>query len=982
MRVDAPATSYTTKIDVFSTMLVVWECWSCRRAYSDSFELNRAELNSYVKRGNLPSLSHFPPFLEAFVKFGLEMDPDKRPDASQLFDILLNEEHVLENIQDSRYQNDAAVPFLFGESFESVFASIMAKSPTAAMDGAGDDDGDSNPGIRSRAEVDLQHALNGLIYLIANCPCFLLPPKTYTGLLNKMHELLEASEQTNPFAVVVAWEQYAPPLMLKLQNFILLGGDAHIEAIVTIIALFTSIANKSAKMQFLELFVAESQNDDDDEGDIQELMSCLLTILTTPQLRHRCSTWSMTGLLKVMADVIAVCQVGKYFTKESTLEVVATLNEISGNPMLHRQSSSIQNGYVDVVPEEDSLPEEDSYDNALLTQVARLSTQLCALGHVHSSLPVRRIISDSGLIGRLLKHDTDPKHGTDLVFHLSRLLCVTRAAVAIETENGTVDESDLSVRRLTEWLVTIPWNDVPRRENTDDVDVLHQGSLVSHRLHTAIIDAILVQVSAEISANSDALALVLYAVYANHNIASDAEVDTTTLLNMVDGKQVLHPELPAPLRIFKDASSGCEVLAGLLQECADGTKIDEHLSGKTLWICVHLVYICLTTLSKAWPPKASGAASLAMCKGAIKKFAAKGAEAEIPRLLAELIPTLIDVANGRQASELGGFRPLAAKAGSALYARDVVAQLVTPPSLCLLDEYQSDEASEFFLAGLSSFLLMHNTGVTRTLKNDEVQLMELAYMGLWHLASNNAPFADKIRAKLAGSPVFKPMVMLTLGAEAATAYNFPNFKFVVQLSRFTPHVSTFFSYPEIARQCMILWNDPPVDVAHCMASFLKATTSAYKPEDPGYYLTDIPARDIGGALFKKIPCPSLQLCCKMIIACLDDRRKCIRFHNKLACAMLGMIDCDDDPEASAVPWQELDPPAQFTPESYVFLSLAKLLNTLLLKKPVSSVDVQCFTEMLLRLWLWIKKVVPDTMVEQVKALNGLTEKCIRALFVE
>ena len=971
MRVDARATSYTTKIDVFSTMLVVWECWSCQRAYSD--QLNTRDLNSYVKRGNLPSMHHFPPFLEAFVKFGLEMDPDKRPDASQVFDILLNEEHVLENIQDSRYQNDAAVPFLFGESFESVFASIVATSPANAMDGADDGDGDTS-GIRSRAEVDLQHSLNGLIHLIANCPCFLLPPKTYTGLISKMHELLEASKQTTPFAVAVAWEHYAPPLMLKLQNFILLGGDAHIEAIVTIIALFTSIANKSAKMQFLELFVAESQ-DEECEGDIQEVMSCLLTILTTPKLRHRCSTWSMTGLLKVMADVIAVCQVGKYFTKETTLEVVATLKEISSNPVLHRQSSAIKNGYVDVVPE------EDSFDNALLTQVARLSTQLCALGHVHSSLPVRRIISDSGLLGKLLQHDTDPKHGTDLVFHLSRLLCVTRAAVAIETENGTVDESHLSVSRLTEWLVEIPWNDERQRETTDNVDVLHQGSLVSHRLHTAIIDAILVQVSAEISENSDALALVLYAVYANHNITRDAEVDTTTLLNMVDGKRVLQQELPAPLQIFKDAASGCEVLTGLLQECADGTKIDEHLSGKILWICVHLVYICLTTLSKMWPPKASGDASMALCKGAIKKFAAKGAAAEIPGLLAELIPTLIDVANGRQESELGGFRPLAAKAGSALYARDVVAQLVTPPSLCLLDEYQCDEASEFFLAGLSSFLLMHNSGVTRTLKNDELQLMELAYMGLWHLASNNAPFADKIRAKLAGSPVFKPMAMLTLGAEAATAYNFPNFKFVVQLFRFTPHVGAFFGHPEIARQCMILRSDPPADVAHCMASFLKSTTSAYKPELPGYYLTDIPARDIGGALFKKIPCPSVQLCCKMIIGCLDDRRNSTRFHNKLACAMLGMIDSDDDPEAPEVPWQELDPPAQFTRESYVFLSLAKLLNTLLLKSPVSSVDVQCFTEMLLRLWLWIKKVVPDTMVEQVKALNGLTEKCIRALFV-
>jgi hypothetical protein len=92
---------------------------------------------------------------------------------------------------------------------------------------------------------------------------------------------------------------------------------------------------------------------------------------------------------------------------------------------------------------------------------------------------------------------------SEFIFHLARLLCVTQS------------QTSAALDILEKWLLDLPWDDKPRRENTEPVRVLNQKYVVSKRFHGAIIDALLVQISSQLKQNAALLSIILYVVYKN-----------------------------------------------------------------------------------------------------------------------------------------------------------------------------------------------------------------------------------------------------------------------------------------------------------------------------------------------------------------------------------------------------------------------------------------------------------------------------------
>ena len=70
-------------------------------------------------------MERFPPFLGAFLKYGLQKNPRSRPDAALVFDILLNEERSLN--WEEMYTTGSTISFLFEESFETFRSKLSAR---------------------------------------------------------------------------------------------------------------------------------------------------------------------------------------------------------------------------------------------------------------------------------------------------------------------------------------------------------------------------------------------------------------------------------------------------------------------------------------------------------------------------------------------------------------------------------------------------------------------------------------------------------------------------------------------------------------------------------------------------------------------------------------------------------------------------------------------------------------------------------------
>lgn len=70
---------FTTKADVWSAMLIVWESWTQKPWLEDK---NLSNLRKAVLARTVPDMSTVPPFLEAIMRYGLQFNDRKRPEAS------------------------------------------------------------------------------------------------------------------------------------------------------------------------------------------------------------------------------------------------------------------------------------------------------------------------------------------------------------------------------------------------------------------------------------------------------------------------------------------------------------------------------------------------------------------------------------------------------------------------------------------------------------------------------------------------------------------------------------------------------------------------------------------------------------------------------------------------------------------------------------------------------------------------------------
>jgi hypothetical protein len=68
---------FTTKADVWSAMLIVWESWAQRLWLGATANHKKSILS-----GTIPDVSGMPPFLAAITRYGLQYNDDKRPEAS------------------------------------------------------------------------------------------------------------------------------------------------------------------------------------------------------------------------------------------------------------------------------------------------------------------------------------------------------------------------------------------------------------------------------------------------------------------------------------------------------------------------------------------------------------------------------------------------------------------------------------------------------------------------------------------------------------------------------------------------------------------------------------------------------------------------------------------------------------------------------------------------------------------------------------
>lgn len=86
---------YSAKADIYSASLVMWECWTRCRPFTDA-KFHRAHaivIEKAVARGERPAIpDDCPPFLHALLSRGWCQVPNLRLPASAMLDVLLREE--------------------------------------------------------------------------------------------------------------------------------------------------------------------------------------------------------------------------------------------------------------------------------------------------------------------------------------------------------------------------------------------------------------------------------------------------------------------------------------------------------------------------------------------------------------------------------------------------------------------------------------------------------------------------------------------------------------------------------------------------------------------------------------------------------------------------------------------------------------------------------------------------------------------------
>eukprot|EP00040_Diaphanoeca_grandis_P033786 m.207716 g.207716 ORF g.207716 m.207716 type:complete len:2204 (-) comp32991_c0_seq1:55-6666(-) len=1003
MRVQARKTKYTPKVDVFSSMLVVWECWIRRRAYS---EMTGFRLDDYVKRGNIPELSGFPPFLEAVVRFGLLANPDLRPDASKVFDIFLNNESAMAGDEEQEEEvNIAAVPFLFVDAFSTFYEKLLARyaqrfptteigMPQRSMEIACREQLDlvetqlgwapaiaKTPLKAKEAELmaELQqlkrvrkstltiglhgHVLRGLVHLVAFCPCYLLPVGCYNSLLSEMHALVCDSNAFDPFDVDVDWSKYGSILIGKLQMALGVAkksSQCDVEAVVTILALCSAVGDKKSRIDMLNLVKRDLEDCPREQQDSRKLIPCLIKMLTTDGVRERYSSWALAMCFRILADLIALSDVQSFIDKEVTLDLLRVMNTSC--------ASLLEGSDADfIVATPCKTAAYRSFPKipralGLLTQIARLATQLSSLGNVNSSLPLRMFVSNCEIIPTLIlvqsKLDLNNLTGevSEFIFHLARLLCVTQS------------QTSAALDILEKWLLDLPWDDKPRRENTEPVRVLNQKYVVSKRFHGAIIDALLVQISSQLKQNAALLSIILYVVYKNRRTGAGSKTIPLEL-NRAYG-DIETPDLGlAVLSPFANAVTGFRVVCQLLEECFEGSAVPKHLRLKVLWICIHVAHNCIMSQAHTWQSRRAvvekreriGRGYVDIMPSFPSARKAWQTEAgEIPKLLADLIPILIDISNDKRSGL--GFA-LAPYPTSASYARDVAANMITPPALYLLNELQAVELSHYFEQVLSSFMTGYDTETMEEgTELPNVELCDLALKGLWHLTSDSCHAAENVRIELSRSASFLQCAHFALEAESASELKFRNYKFVRSMARFTPHIGALMYHETVLDAVLSIEN---ADLAHNLAAVIKLPTASSNVMLPMI-------RPIS-SIFDNIPRPDVVHCCRIIDMCVSVCEQHQPLAKPITAALIGVTFPDN---ADFAPWESWESHAceDPDPDMFVIRSFANLKDIMMAKEPFETGDAVAFTGTLLNLWTWMlpKSYKSGKVIECLDQLTAWT----------
>lgn len=87
---------YSIKADIYSASLIVWECWTRLRPFSvgDPARFHPIMLDKSIVQGLRPTIPEdCPPLLHALISRGWAGQPDLRPSASSVFQILSVDEH-------------------------------------------------------------------------------------------------------------------------------------------------------------------------------------------------------------------------------------------------------------------------------------------------------------------------------------------------------------------------------------------------------------------------------------------------------------------------------------------------------------------------------------------------------------------------------------------------------------------------------------------------------------------------------------------------------------------------------------------------------------------------------------------------------------------------------------------------------------------------------------------------------------------------